>query len=144
MYCPSLCTWPIVTVPVPRLVKKEWNAEKPFVTFCTVCLCAYTLFAIVILIVIVISRFMKRYSKAKRTRAPAYSRALQRIKGGFPTEGGQEKIRSDFQNTRRGTELLLRWVTFRWRRWMIRFVYRPVVYSRSSRMNWILWLFLFF
>ena len=36
-----------------------------------------------IVIVIVISRFLKRYSKAKRTRAPAYSRALQRIKGGF-------------------------------------------------------------
>src|SRR6218665_698912 len=28
------------------------------------------------LIVIVISKFLKRYSKAKRTRAPAYSRAL--------------------------------------------------------------------
>src|SRR6218665_3822069 len=34
-------------------------------------------------IVIVISRFLKRYSKAKRTRAPSYSRALRRIKGGF-------------------------------------------------------------
>src|SRR6218665_2666055 len=32
---------------------------------------------------IVISKFLKRYSKAERTRAPAYSRALQRIKGGF-------------------------------------------------------------
>src|SRR6218665_1148678 len=39
--------------------------------------------------VIVISRFLKRYSKAKRTRAPAYSRALRRIKG------GQEKLRSE-------------------------------------------------
>jgi len=47
-------------------------------------------------IVIVISKFLKRYSKAKRTRAPAYSRALRRIKG------DQEKLRSDFQNTRRG------------------------------------------
>jgi len=27
-------------------------------------------------IVIVISKFLKRYSKAKHTRAPAYSRAL--------------------------------------------------------------------
>src|SRR6218665_2222114 len=36
---------------------------------------------IVIVIVIVISRFLKRYSTAKRTRAPAYSRALRRIKG---------------------------------------------------------------
>ena len=32
---------------------------------------------------IVISKFLKRYSKAKRIRAPAYSRALRRIKGGF-------------------------------------------------------------
>src|SRR6218665_4110745 len=35
-------------------------------------------------IVIVNSKLQKRYSKAKRTRAPAYSRALRRIKGGFP------------------------------------------------------------
>jgi len=32
---------------------------------------------------IVISRFLKRYLKAKRTRAPAYSRALRWIKAGF-------------------------------------------------------------
>src|SRR6218665_325098 len=32
-------------------------------------------------IVIVISKFLKRYSEAKRTRAPAYSRVLRRIKG---------------------------------------------------------------
>src|SRR6218665_901063 len=55
----------------------------------------------VIVIVIVISKLLKRYSKAKRTRAPAYSRALRRIKGGFP-KGGQEKLRSEFQSTRRG------------------------------------------
>ena len=36
-----------------------------------------------LVIVIVISKFLKRYSKAKRTMAPAYSRALRRIKGGF-------------------------------------------------------------
>src|SRR6218665_2939033 len=30
---------------------------------------------------VVISKLLKRYSKAKRTRAPAYSRALRRIKG---------------------------------------------------------------
>ena len=36
-----------------------------------------------VIIVIVISRFLKCYLKAKRTRAPAYSRALRRIKGGF-------------------------------------------------------------
>src|SRR6218665_3231187 len=52
-------------------------------------------------IVIVISKLLKRYSKAKRTRAPAYSRALRRIKGGFPM-GGQEKLRSEFQSTGRG------------------------------------------
>ena len=51
-------------------------------------------------IVIVISRFLKRYLKVTRTRAPAYSRALRRIKGRFPKRG-QEKLRSDFQNTRR-------------------------------------------
>src|SRR6218665_103706 len=56
---------------------------------------------IVIVIVIVISKLLKRYSQAKRTRAPAYSRALRRIKGGFP-KGGQEKLRSEFQSTRRG------------------------------------------
>src|SRR6218665_1325753 len=52
---------------------------------------------VVIVIVIVISKLLKRYSKAKRTRAPAYSRALRRIKGGFP-KGGQEKLRSEFQS----------------------------------------------
>src|SRR6218665_1667821 len=54
----------------------------------------------IIVIVIVISKLLKRYTKAKRTRAPAYSRALRRIKGGFP-KGGQKKLRSDFQSTRR-------------------------------------------
>src|SRR6218665_2871278 len=57
---------------------------------------------IVIIIIIVISKLLKRYSKTKRTRAPAYSRALRRIKGGFP-KGGQEKLRSEFQSTRRGS-----------------------------------------
>src|SRR6218665_3883789 len=52
------------------------------------------------IIVIVNSKLLKRYSKAKRTRAPAYSRALRRIKGRFP-KGGQEKLRSEFQSTRR-------------------------------------------
>ena len=42
------------------------------------------------IVVIVISEFLKRYSKAKRTRAPAYSRALWRIKGGFQREGSRE------------------------------------------------------
>ena len=47
-------------------------------------------------IVIVISKFLKRYSKARRTTAPAYSRALRRIKG--VSKGDQEKLRSDFQS----------------------------------------------
>ena len=34
-------------------------------------------------IVTLISRLLKRFLKAKGTRAPAYSRALRRIKGGF-------------------------------------------------------------
>src|SRR6218665_2294852 len=40
-------------------------------------------YTFLIVIVIVISKLLKRYSKAKRTRAPAYSRALRQIKGGF-------------------------------------------------------------
>src|SRR6218665_462244 len=56
--------------------------------------------SVVIVIVGLISRFLKRYSKAKRTRAPAYSRALRRIKGA--SKGGKEKLGSDFQSTRRG------------------------------------------
>src|SRR6218665_2236738 len=55
------------------------------------------LFEVVIVIVILISKILNPYSKAKRTRAPAYSRALRRIKGGFP-KGGQEKLRSEFQS----------------------------------------------
>src|SRR6218665_304539 len=55
----------------------------------------------VIVIVIVISKFLKRYLKAKRTRAPAYiHERCDESKGGFP-KGGQAKLRSDFQNTRR-------------------------------------------
>ena len=41
------------------------------------------------IIVIVISRFLKRYSKAKRPREPAYSRALRRIKGGVKRSLGR-------------------------------------------------------
>jgi len=57
--------------------------------------------AVLIVIVIIISRLPKRYLKAKRTKAPAYWRVLRWIKGGFP-KGGQEKLRSEFQRTRRG------------------------------------------
>src|SRR6218665_3675090 len=49
---------------------------------CTVGICWHRL-SVLIVIVIVISKFLKRYSKAKRTREPAYSRALRRIKGRF-------------------------------------------------------------
>ena len=45
-------------------------------------------------IVIVISSFLKRYLKAKRTRAPACSRALRRVKRSFP-KGGRENTRRD-------------------------------------------------
>jgi len=37
-----------------------------------------------LLVVIVISELLERHAKAKRTRAPAYSPALRRIKGFFP------------------------------------------------------------
>ena len=45
------------------------------------------------IIAIVISRFLKLYLKAKRTRAPAYSRALRRIKGGFPKGSREAQVR---------------------------------------------------
>ena len=46
-------------------------------------------------IVIVISKLLQRYSKAKRTRAPAASNQRG------VSKGGQKKLRSDFQSTRR-------------------------------------------
>ena len=49
--------------------------------------------------VIVISKFPKHYSKAKRNRAPAYSRALRRIKG-VVQRVVRGKLRSDFQRVR--------------------------------------------
>ena len=52
--------------------------------------------------VIVISRFLKRYSKAKRTRAPAYSRALRRIKG--VSKGGSKEAQVRFSEYQKGTE----------------------------------------
>jgi len=50
---------------------------------------------------IVISELPERHSKAKRARAPAYSRALRRIKGFFQRVV-YGKLRSDFQRVRRG------------------------------------------
>src|SRR6218665_3967483 len=44
----------------------------------------FSIVTLLVVIVIVISKFPKCYSKAKRTKAPDYSRALRRIKGGFP------------------------------------------------------------
>src|SRR6218665_1534585 len=44
-------------------------------------------------IVILISKSLKCYSKAKRTRAPAYSRALRRIKGGFQRGSREAHVR---------------------------------------------------
>src|SRR6218665_2809286 len=44
-------------------------------------------------VVIVISKLLKRYSKAKRTRAPAYSRALRRIKGGIQRGSREVQVR---------------------------------------------------
>src|SRR6218665_1897589 len=46
-----------------------------------------------IVIVIVISELLKRYSKTKRTRAPAYSRALRQIKGGFQRGSREAQVR---------------------------------------------------
>src|SRR6218665_3444432 len=53
-------------------------------------------------IVIVISRFLKRYLKVKRTRAPAYSRALRRIKG--VSKGGSREVQVQFPEYQEGTE----------------------------------------
>jgi len=50
-------------------------------------------------IVIVTSEFLERHSKAKRTRAPAYSQALRRIKGVFQRVV-HGKFRSDLQGVR--------------------------------------------
>src|SRR6218665_2230196 len=49
---------------------------------------------------IVISKLLKRYSKAKSTRSNIHKRCDE-SKRGFQ-KGGQEKLRSDFQSTRRG------------------------------------------
>ena len=60
-------------------------------------------------IVIVISRFQNRYLKAKRTRAPAYSRALRRIKAGFfkgefPKGGDSREAQVRFLEYQEGTQ----------------------------------------
>src|SRR6218665_702659 len=48
---------------------------------------------------IVISKFVKRYFRAKRTSLFTSTATNQ---SGVFQEGGQEKLKSDFQNTRRG------------------------------------------
>ena len=50
-------------------------------------------------IVIVISEFIERHSKAKHTRAPAYSQAMRRIKGVVQREA-RGKLKSNFQRVR--------------------------------------------
>ena len=52
-------------------------------------------------ILIVISKFLKRYSEAKRTRPPAYSRALRRIKGEF-SKGGSREVQVRFPEYQEG------------------------------------------
>src|SRR6218665_1850481 len=54
------------------------------------------------IIVIVISKLLKRSSKAKRTRAPAYSRALRRIKG--VSKWGSREAQVRFPEYQKGTE----------------------------------------
>jgi len=49
------------------------------------------------LIVIVISSFLKRYLKAKRAKAPAYSRALHQIRGGVQSIV-RGRLRSGYRN----------------------------------------------
>src|SRR6218665_1159606 len=51
--------------------------------------------------IIVISKLilLKRYSKAKRTRTPAYSLALRRIKGGFSVGGSRESLLPSLHNS---------------------------------------------
>ena len=48
-------------------------------------------------------KFLKCYSKVKRTRAPAYSRSLRRIKGGFQ-RGGSREAQVRFPEYQEGTE----------------------------------------
>src|SRR6218665_1620122 len=55
---------------------------------------------LVIVIVIVISEFLVRHSKAKRTRAPDYSRALRQINGVV-----HGKLRPGFQRVRASEEI---------------------------------------
>ena len=67
---------------------------------------------LLLLFVIVISRLLKRYLKAKRTKAPAYSlsnHSYERCDESkvFP-KVGQEKLRSDFQRAIRGQSNALR------------------------------------
>src|SRR6218665_1794211 len=46
-------------------------------------------------------KILKRYLKAKRTRTLAFHERCDESRGETP-KGGKEKLRSDFQNTRRG------------------------------------------
>jgi len=53
----------------------------------------------ILIIVIVVSEFIESHSKVKRTRAPAYSRALRRIRG-VVQRIIHGRLRYDFQRVR--------------------------------------------
>ena len=59
-----------------------------------------------IISIILISRILKRYLKAKRTRAPAYSRALPRIKGDF--QKGVKRISGPISRIPRGDRVAVK------------------------------------
>ena len=68
--------------------ERYWGRESMLCERAYVCVGSY---------VIVISRFLKRYLKAKSTRAPAYSRALHQIRGVVQTIV-RERLRSGHRN----------------------------------------------
>jgi len=51
-------------------------------------------------------KILKRYSKAKRTRSPAYSRAQRRIKGRFP-KGGSREAQVRFPEYQKGNDVMI-------------------------------------
>ena len=58
-------------------------------------------------IVIVISRLLTRYLKAKRSRAPAYSEALRRIKEGF-SRGWSKEAQVRFPGGQKGDRVAVK------------------------------------
>jgi len=86
---------------IHRLLSTENNHCDPEASIIipTLDLGTYTIYWV---IVIVISRLLKRNLKAKCTRAPAYSRALGRIKGVPKGESREAQVR--FPEVQEGTE----------------------------------------